>query len=72
MLVHLPFQAYLNYYTSTNDYNRAQSRLFHALGYLVQKLACGNALGAFVPVDPSRQAPLPPVHAPEPCHNWPR
>jgi outer membrane protein TolC len=65
-------QAYLNYYTSTNDYNRAQFRLFRALGYPAQGLACGDALGPVIPVDPSRPAPLPPVHAPEPCQNCPR
>jgi outer membrane protein TolC len=65
-------QAYINYYTSTNDYNRAQFRLYRALGYPAQGLACGDALGPVVPVDPSRPAPLPPVHAPEPCQNCPR
>jgi outer membrane protein TolC len=65
-------QAYVNYYTSANDYNRAQFRLYHALGYPAQGLACGDGLGAVVPVDPSRPAPLPPVHAPAPCQNCPR
>src|SRR5262249_41077703 len=49
-------QAYINYYTSANDYNRAQFRLFRALGYPAQRLACGDALGAVIPVDPSRPA----------------
>src|SRR4029077_5439726 len=35
--------AYINYYTSANDYNRAQFRLFRAVGYAAQSLACGNA-----------------------------
>jgi outer membrane protein TolC len=65
-------QAYINYYTTANDYNRAQFRLFRALGYAAQSLACGNTLGPVIPVDPSRPAPLPPVHAPEPCQNCPR
>ncbi len=65
-------QAYINFYTSTNDYNRAQFRLFRALGYPAQGLACGDAFGAVMPVDPSRPAPLPPVCAPEPCQNCPR
>jgi hypothetical protein len=65
-------QAYVNYYTGANDYNRAQFRLYHALGYPAQRLACGDALGATIPVDPSRPAPLPPVHAAVPCQNCPR
>jgi outer membrane protein TolC len=52
-------QAYINYFTTANDYNRAQFRLFRALGYPAQGLACGDALGAVIPVDPSRPAPLP-------------
>jgi outer membrane protein TolC len=64
-------QAYLNYYTSTNDYNRAQFRLFRALGYPSQGLACGDSLGAVIPVDPSRPAQMAPVHAPEPCQDCP-
>jgi outer membrane protein TolC len=65
-------QAYINYYTSANDYNRAQFRLFRAMGYPAQSLACGSSLGHEVPVDLSRPIPLPPVHAPEPCQNCPR
>jgi hypothetical protein len=65
-------QAYINYYTTANDYNRAQFRLFRALGYPAQRLACGNAFGGVVPVDPSRPPEMAPVHAPEPCHNCPR
>jgi outer membrane protein TolC len=65
-------QAYLNYYTSTNDYNRAQFRLFRTLGYAAQGLACGDSLGPVIPVDASRPPPMAPVHAPEPCHGCPR
>jgi hypothetical protein len=65
-------QAYINYYTSANDYNRAQFGLFHALGFPAQRLACGDSFGPALPVDPSRPPPLPPVHAPEPCNNCPR
>ena len=64
-------QAYLDYYTTANDYNRAQFQLYHSLGYPAQDVACKNPLGPEVPVDPSRP-PLPPVHAPEPCQNCPR
>jgi outer membrane protein TolC len=65
-------QAYLNYYTSSNDYNRAQFGLYRALGYPAQGLACGDTLGAVIPVDPSRPPQMAPVHAPEPCNNCPR
>src|SRR5262249_54192623 len=41
-------QAYINYYTTANDYNRAQFRLFRALGYPAQRLACGDSLGAVI------------------------
>jgi outer membrane protein TolC len=65
-------QAYLNYYTSANDYNRAQFRLFRALGYPARGLACGDSFAAVMPVDPSRPAQMAPVHAPQPCHDCPR
>jgi outer membrane protein TolC len=65
-------QAYIDYYTSANDYNRAQFGLFHAVGYPAQRLACGGGLGPVMPVDPTRPPPLPPVCAPEPCRNCPR
>jgi outer membrane protein TolC len=65
-------QAYVDYYTSANDCNRAQFQLFHALGYPAQKLACGGSFGDPIPVDPSRPPQMAPVHAPEPCHNCPR
>jgi outer membrane protein TolC len=60
-------QAYINYYTSANDYNRAQFRLFRALGYPAQNLACGNSFGPVLPVDASRPPQMAPVHAPAPC-----
>jgi outer membrane protein TolC len=65
-------QAYINYYTSTNDYNRAQFRLFRALGYAAQSLACGDSLGPVIPVDPSRPPQMAPVDVPEPCDGCPR
>jgi outer membrane protein TolC len=65
-------QAYLNYYTSTNDYNRAEFRLFRALGYPAQGLACGDSLGPVIPLDPSRPPQMAPVHAPELCAGCPR
>jgi hypothetical protein len=60
-------QAYINYYTSTNDYNRAQFRLFRALGYPAQTLACGDSFGAVMPVDASRPPQMATVHGPAPC-----
>jgi outer membrane protein TolC len=36
-------QAYANYYSSINDYNRAEFRLYHALGYPAQQLTYNNA-----------------------------
>jgi outer membrane protein TolC len=65
-------QAYLNYYTSANDYNRAQFQLFRALGYPAQTLACSDSFGAVMPVDTSRPPQMAPVHGPEPCHDCPR
>jgi outer membrane protein TolC len=65
-------QANINYYTSANDYNRAQFRLFRALGYAAQSLTCGDSLGPVIPVDPSRPPQMAPVHAPEPCQACPR
>jgi outer membrane protein TolC len=51
-------QAYINYYTTANDYSRAQFRLFRALGYSAQGLACGTSFGPVMPVDVSRPPPL--------------
>jgi outer membrane protein TolC len=64
--------AYLNYFLTVADYNRAQFRLYRALGYPAQVLACEKPAGPIVPVDPLRPFKhLPPVHAPEPCHGCP-
>jgi outer membrane protein TolC len=65
-------QAYINYYTSANDYNRAEFRLFHALGYPAQRLACGDSAGPVIPVDTSRPPQMAPVCAPKPCEDCPR
>lgn len=65
-------QAYLDYYSSTNDYNRAEFRLYRALGYPAQGIACGNAFGNTMPLDLCRPPQMAPVHAPEPCRNCPR
>ena len=65
-------QSYVNYYTSANDYNRAQFRLYRAIGYSAQNLACRGSFGPVLPVDTSRPPQMAPVHAPEPCQNFPR
>jgi outer membrane protein TolC len=65
-------QAYLNSYTSINDYNRAQFRLYRAMGYPAQGLACSDSFGGVMPVNISRPPQMAPVHAPEPCRNCPR
>ena len=38
-------QAYISYYSSVNDYNREQFRLYHELGYPAQNLADKQAWG---------------------------
>ena len=54
--------AYDNYFSAVNDYNCAQFRLFHAMGYPANILAFQRAgLGTVQPVDVSRLEPLPPV-----------
>jgi outer membrane protein TolC len=64
-------QAYDTYYGSVNDYNRAQFRLYRALGYPAGLLACERPPGAIVPVNTARPPPLPPVCAPDPCPHQP-
>ena len=65
-------QAYIDYYTTTNDYNRAQFQLFRAMGYPAHLLACSASFGAVMPVDATRPPRMAPVHAPEPCSDCPR
>ena len=65
-------QAHINYYTTANEYSRAQFRLFRALGFPAQGLACGVSFGPEVPVDASRPPKMAPVHAPAPCSDCPR
>ena len=56
-------QAYDNYYGTIADYNRAQFRLFHALGYPAGVLACERTPGAVLPVDLTRPPQMAPVCA---------
>ncbi|MDB5310904.1 MAG: hypothetical protein JWO38_5106 [Gemmataceae bacterium] len=65
-------QAYINFYTSSNDYSRAQFRLFRALGYPAQGLACGISFGPVIPVDTSRPPQMAPVPAPVPGRDYAR
>ncbi len=53
--------SYDNYFTAINDFNRAQFRLYHALGYPADILAYRQPLGEIQPIDTSRPQPLPPV-----------
>lgn len=54
-------QAYSNYYTSINSYNRAQFRMFRALGYPAQGVSSRPEFGNPQPIDTTRPLPLPPV-----------
>jgi len=61
-------QSYDNYFQAINDYNRSQFRLYHAMGFPSQNLACQNPPGPIIPVETSRPQPgLAPVVAPTPC-----
>jgi len=53
--------AYENYFSAINDFNRAQFRLYHALGYPAGIIAERQPLGEIQPIDTSRPQPLPPV-----------
>jgi outer membrane protein TolC len=50
-----------HYFTTVAEYNRAQFRMFHALGYPASGLACYRPPGEIVPVDTARPGFLPPV-----------
>jgi outer membrane protein TolC len=58
-------RAYDTYFVSINDYNRAQFRLYRALGYPAQVLASERSPGAMLPVDTTR----PPQMAPVACEH---
>ena len=53
--------SYDNYFISVNDFNRAQFRLYHAMGYPARILACDRPTGEIQAVDTSRPFRLPPV-----------
>ncbi len=52
-------QAYVNYYRTVADFNRAQFRLFYALGFPAEQLACARPPGPIEPVDTYRGPRLP-------------
>ena len=56
-------QAYANYYQSIADFNRAQFRLYYALGFPSQILACERTPGTPEPVNTTRPSYLPQVGA---------
>jgi outer membrane protein TolC len=56
--------AYGNYFTAVGDYNRAQFRLYRALGYPAGALACERPPGEPVPVDTTRPPQMAPVRNP--------
>jgi outer membrane protein TolC len=65
-------RSYDNYFLSVSDYNRAEFRLYRALGYASGVLAYQQPTGPIVPVDLNRPAQMAPVSAPPPCANCPR
>jgi outer membrane protein TolC len=64
-------QAYEIYFVSIGDYNRAQFRLYRALGYPAEALACDPTAGPILPVDTARPPQMAPVCAPDPCQRHP-
>ncbi len=53
--------AYDDYWTTVAEYNQAQFRLFHALGYPAREVANFRRTGEVLPVDTMRPGYLPPV-----------
>jgi outer membrane protein TolC len=53
--------AFVEYFTTVAEYNRAQFELFHALGYPARELAQLRPPGELLPVDTARPPYLPPV-----------
>jgi outer membrane protein TolC len=53
--------AFVEYFATVADYNRAQFELFHALGYPAQEVSSLRTPGELQPVDTARPPYLPPV-----------
>jgi outer membrane protein TolC len=60
-------RAYNNYFASINDYNRAQFRLYWALGYPAGILECERPTGPILPIDTTRPPQMAPVCPSDPC-----
>ncbi len=60
-------RAYGIYFASINDYNRAQFRLYRALGCPAEILTCERAPGPILPVDTTRPPQMAPVCTPDAC-----
>jgi len=60
-------QIFDNYFVAVNDYNRAEFRLFRALGYPPQTLASNVSAGPTLPVNTARPPQMAPVCIPAPC-----
>jgi outer membrane protein TolC len=54
-------RAYDSFYISVSDYNRAEFRLFRALGYAAEALAYDPTIGPLLPVDANRPCPMDPA-----------
>jgi outer membrane protein TolC len=59
--------AYDRYFAAVSDFNRAEFRLYRAIGYPAGVLACERSPEPIVPVNGTRPPPLPAVCAPDPC-----
>jgi hypothetical protein len=55
--------AYDSYFISVSEYNRAEFRLFRALGYAAQALAYDSTIGPMLPVDAKRPPQMAPAGA---------
>ena len=53
--------AFVEYFTTVGEYNRAQFELYHALGYPAREVSLMRPAGVEMPVDTARPAYLPPV-----------
>jgi outer membrane protein TolC len=60
-------RAYENYFVIVNDYNRAQFRLYRALGYPADVLTCERPVGPILPVNTARPPQMAPVCPTGPC-----
>jgi outer membrane protein TolC len=60
-------RAYNNYFLSANDYDRAQFRLYWALGYPAGLVECERSTGPILPVDTARPPQMAPVCPSESC-----